>query len=47
MQMALKVNTNLANKMDERTGDLNNLNVAYNTFVAEEQALRNKAIADQ
>lgn len=47
MQMTMKANHSMANKIDERNGDLVNLKTAYNTFIGEEQALRDKTVSDQ
>ena len=40
--MAIKADVNDINFQVEREGDQDNLNLARNTFIAEEMAIRNK-----
>ena len=47
MQMQIKEAVKQTDQQVQREGDLQNLKHAYNQFLAEEQAMRDKNVANQ
>jgi hypothetical protein len=47
MQMAIKAGVKYQDRVVEHEGDLENLNIARNTYIAEEMALRQKGMHER